>query len=89
VGRVPQPLATIYLPLLESGDETRRSWPALPTASRTPGTASVGWLGAVAGFLVLALAGLAGTDAQTVRAAYISMEMWDGRARRGSASLSR
>jgi uncharacterized membrane protein len=37
-------------------------------------TASVGWLGAVAGFLALAIAGLASQDAQTVRAAYVAME---------------
>jgi hypothetical protein len=37
-------------------------------------TTSVGWLGAVAGFLTLAIAGLASKDAQTVRAAYIAME---------------
>ncbi len=36
---------------------------------------SVGWLGAVAGFLILAVAGLAGRDAQTVRAAYLAMEL--------------
>ncbi|MDQ3803175.1 MAG: hypothetical protein M3416_04900 [Acidobacteriota bacterium] len=38
-------------------------------------TSSVGWLGAVAGFLALAVAGLTGRDAQTVRAAYLTMEM--------------
>jgi hypothetical protein len=38
-------------------------------------TASVGWLGAVAGFLALAVAGLTSRDAQTVRAAYIAMEL--------------
>lgn len=38
-------------------------------------TTSVGWLGAVAGFLVLALAGLTKGDAQTVRAAYLAMEL--------------
>lgn len=37
-------------------------------------TSSVGWLGAVAGFLALALAGLASEDAQMVRAAYITTE---------------
>ncbi len=37
-------------------------------------TSSVGWLGAVAGFLVLAIAGLTSQDAQMVRAAYIAME---------------
>jgi hypothetical protein len=36
---------------------------------------SVGWLGAVAGFLVLAIAGLAGSDDRTVRAAYLSMDL--------------
>ena len=36
-------------------------------------TASVGWLGAVAGFLALAVAGLASGEDQTVRAAYIAM----------------
>ena len=38
-------------------------------------TCSVGSLGAVAGFLALAIAGLAGQDAQTVRAAYIAMAL--------------
>jgi hypothetical protein len=36
---------------------------------------SVGWLGAVAAFLVLALAGLAGSDDRTVRGAYLSMDL--------------
>ena len=36
--------------------------------------ASVGWLGAVASFLALAVAGLTGQDAQRVRAAYLAME---------------
>jgi len=35
-------------------------------------TASVGWLGAVAAFLALAVVGLATTDAPTVRAAYVA-----------------
>jgi hypothetical protein len=35
---------------------------------------SVGWLGAVAGFLALSVAGLASQDAQTVRAAYLAMD---------------
>lgn len=38
-------------------------------------TSSVGWLGAVAGFLVLAVAGLTSQDVQTVRAAYLAMEL--------------
>jgi uncharacterized membrane protein len=37
-------------------------------------TASVGWLGAVFGFLALSIAGLASQDAETVRAAYVVME---------------
>ena len=37
--------------------------------------ASVGWLGAVAATLVLALAGLTGSDAQTVRAVYPALEV--------------
>jgi len=38
-------------------------------------TFSVGWLGAVAGFLTLAIAGLTSQDAQMVRAAYLAMEL--------------
>jgi len=38
-------------------------------------TSSVGWLGSVAGFLALAVAGLASQDPQTVRAAYLGMEL--------------
>lgn len=38
-------------------------------------TSSVGWLGAVAGFLALAIAGLTSRDAQTVRATYLSMQL--------------
>ena len=37
-------------------------------------TASVGWLGAVAGFLGLAVAALTSRDAEIVRAAYLVME---------------
>ncbi len=36
---------------------------------------SVGWLGAVAGFLALAVAGLTSEDAQTVRAVYLAMDV--------------
>ena len=36
---------------------------------------SVGWLGAVAGSLALAVAGLTSQDAQTVRAAYLTLEL--------------
>lgn len=38
-------------------------------------TFAVGWLGAVATFLALAIAGLTSQDAQTVRAAYLTMEL--------------
>lgn len=38
-------------------------------------TVTVGWLGAVAAFLILAIAGLSNQDAQTVRAAYIAMRL--------------
>ena len=37
-------------------------------------TSSVGWLGAVAAFLALAIAGLASDDGVTTRAVYIAME---------------
>ena len=37
-------------------------------------TCSVGWLGAVAGFLVLSIAGLTSRDAETVRGAYLAMK---------------
>ena len=38
-------------------------------------TSSVGWLGAVAGFLVLSIAGLTSQDAETVRGAYLAMNL--------------
>lgn len=38
-------------------------------------TSSVGWLGAVGGFLALAIAGLMHRDAETARAAYIAMDL--------------
>jgi hypothetical protein len=38
-------------------------------------TSSVGWFGAVAGFLALAVAGLTSRDAQMARAAYLAMEL--------------
>src|SRR6516225_9693510 len=38
-------------------------------------TASVGWLGAVAGFLALAIGGLTSQQSQTVGAAYLAMEL--------------
>src|SRR5712691_2724726 len=36
---------------------------------------SVGWLGATAAFLVLSIAGLTSHDAETVRGAYLSMDL--------------
>ncbi|MCQ6269365.1 DUF2269 domain-containing protein [Pseudarthrobacter sp. R1] len=36
---------------------------------------SVGWLGAIAAFLVLAISGLTSTDPQLVRAAYVGMNL--------------
>lgn len=38
-------------------------------------TSSVGWLGSVAAFLVLAIAGLRSQQSETVRAAYIAMDL--------------
>lgn len=38
-------------------------------------TTSVGWLGAVAGFLALAVAGLAGDTSATVRGAYVATDV--------------
>jgi len=38
-------------------------------------TTSVGWLGAVAAFLALAVASIASQHPQTVRSAYLSMEL--------------
>ena len=38
-------------------------------------TSSVGWLGAVAAFLALGIAGLTSSDSQRVRAAYLAMDM--------------
>jgi hypothetical protein len=38
-------------------------------------TSSVGWLGAVAAFLALAIAGVTSRDAQIVRAAYLAMHL--------------
>lgn len=38
-------------------------------------TSTFGWLGAIAGFLALAVSGLTSRDAQTVRGAYLAMEL--------------
>jgi MFS family permease len=50
--------------------------PALRTFTITAHVAfSVGWLGAVAAFLVLSIAGLTSHDAEVVRGAYLSMDL--------------
>jgi len=41
-------------------------------------TSSVGWLGAVAGFLVLSIAGMTSQDAEVVRGAYFAMNLIGG-----------
>lgn len=38
-------------------------------------TSTVGWLGAIAGFLALAVAGLVSSDVQLVRSSYLAMEL--------------
>ena len=38
-------------------------------------TSTVGWLGAIAGFLALAIAGLVSSDVQLVRSSYLAMEL--------------
>jgi len=38
-------------------------------------TSSIGWFGAVAAFVALAIAGMASQDAQIVRATYLAMEL--------------
>jgi len=50
---------------------------------------SVGWLGAIAGFLALALAGLTSEDPELVRAAYLTMQVtaWTVLVRLALASL--
>jgi len=62
--------------------QTARGWPSMAMTPRLRKltltahvTSSVGTLGAVAAFLVLAVAGLTSQDAQTVRAAYVAMEL--------------
>src|SRR4051794_30986768 len=74
---------TLWQHTIFQRDETRR--PAAMTmtprlrklALTVHVTASVGWLGAVAASLALAVAGLTSQDAHTVRAAYLAME-WTG-----------
>jgi hypothetical protein len=64
---------------------SNRPWFWGPLAMMTPGlrklaltahvTSSVGWLGAVASFLALAVAGLKSQDDQMVRASYLAMDL--------------
>ncbi len=50
--------------------------PALRTLNFTAHvTSSAGWLGATASFLVLSIAGVASRDAETVRSAYLAMNL--------------
>ena len=48
---------------------------ARTVALTTHVTSSVGWLGAVAAFLALAIAGIANQDVQIVRSAYVAMHL--------------
>jgi hypothetical protein len=48
---------------------------ARKVALTTHVTTSVGWLGAVAAFLALAIAGIANQDAEIVRSAYVAMHL--------------
>ena len=48
---------------------------ARKVALTTHVTSSVSWLGAVAAFLALAIAGVASKDAEIVRAAYVAMHL--------------
>jgi uncharacterized membrane protein len=45
------------------------------TALTTHITSTVGWLGAIVGFLALAIAGLRSNDPQLVRSSYLAMEL--------------
>lgn len=57
--------------------ETTCRWSRSPVAghARSDVAFSVGWLGAVAAFLVLSIAGLTSHDAELVRGAYLSMDL--------------
>jgi hypothetical protein len=58
---------------------TRRATPVTPRlrefALAAHVTCSIGWLGAVAGFLALAMAALRSRGPDTIRAAYVAMEL--------------
>ena len=63
------------MPLYVSGNEMLMTPDLRKFALTTHVTSSVGWLGSVAGFLALAIAGLTSQDAQMVRAAYLAMHL--------------
>jgi hypothetical protein len=68
--------------VVEAASDESERWPGM---SISPGfrklmltvhvTLSVGWLGAVAAFLILSIAGLTSRDAETVRGTYLSMNL--------------
>jgi hypothetical protein len=64
------------MPSKEARNEGPAMTPALRKLTITAHvTFSVGWLGAVAAFLVLSIAGLNSHDAEVVRGAYLSMDL--------------
>jgi hypothetical protein len=69
VHRLERPLETIAVWLSSDGDDVRKF------ALTAHVACSVGWLGAVASFLALGLAGLTSQDAQIMRAAYLAMDL--------------
>jgi hypothetical protein len=70
-------------------DRHDRATPQRSRPSTAHVTASVGWLGAVATFLAVAIAGLTSVDVQVARAAYLAMELmgWNVIVPLGAASL--
>jgi hypothetical protein len=62
--------------LQTNGNERLAMTPALRKANLTADiTFSVGWIGAVAAFLALGIAGLTSKDAEVVRSAYLAMKV--------------
>ncbi len=51
------------------------AWPFRKMVLTAHIATSVGWIGAVAAFLVLAVQGLAGSTAPSIRAAYVAMDL--------------
>src|SRR5437667_10469521 len=68
-----------YASVSNDGTRSQRAMMMTPGLRKFALTAhvacSVGWLGAVAGFMALAVAGLASHDAQMAHAAYLAMEL--------------